>query len=106
MQASNADAWSSTTSPFGNVEGIHLKSRRIEDGTLYAEGRGRGSKLKKKEFKHGRRGLHHRLDRFFHSLRAVRCSARQDLNMDILVGCIGVVLIVYLFVSVIRPEKF
>jgi hypothetical protein len=47
MQASNADAWSSTTSPFGNVEGIHLNSRRIEDGMLYAEGRGRGTKLKK-----------------------------------------------------------
>ena len=42
----------------------------------------------------------------FHSLRAVRCGARQDLNMDIIVGCIGVVLIVYLFVSVIRPERF
>jgi hypothetical protein len=47
MQASNAVAWHSTASPFGNVEGIHLKSRRIEDGTLYAESRGRGSKLKK-----------------------------------------------------------
>jgi hypothetical protein len=47
MQASDAVAWHSTTSPFGNVEGFHLKSRSIEDGTLYAEGRGRGSKLKK-----------------------------------------------------------
>ncbi|MBI5579178.1 MAG: potassium-transporting ATPase subunit F [Deltaproteobacteria bacterium] len=26
--------------------------------------------------------------------------------MEIIVGCIGVVLIVYLFISVIRPERF
>jgi K+-transporting ATPase KdpF subunit len=26
--------------------------------------------------------------------------------MDIIVGCIGVVLIVYLFFSVVRPERF
>jgi hypothetical protein len=48
MQASDVVAWHSTTSPFGNVEGFHLKSRNITDGTLYAEGRGRGSKLKKR----------------------------------------------------------
>jgi hypothetical protein len=47
MQASDAVAWHSATSPFDNVEGFHLKSRNNTDGTLYAEGRGRGSKLKK-----------------------------------------------------------
>jgi hypothetical protein len=40
MQASNAVAWPIKTSPFGNVEGVHLKPRSSEDGTLYAEVRG------------------------------------------------------------------
>jgi hypothetical protein len=30
----------------------------------------------------------------------------KDLGMDIIVGCIGAVLIAYLFFSVVRPERF
>jgi hypothetical protein len=55
---------------------------------------------------HGRRRLHHRLDILFHPLCALRLGTRKDLGMDIIVGCIGVVLIVYLFFSVVRPERF
>jgi len=53
MQASDAVAWHSATSPFDNVERFHLKSRNSTDGTLYAEGRSRGSKLGKRSLNMG-----------------------------------------------------
>jgi hypothetical protein len=55
---------------------------------------------------HGRRSLHHLRDILFHPLCALCLGTRKDLGMDIIVGCIGVVLIVYLFFSVVRPERF
>jgi K+-transporting ATPase KdpF subunit len=51
--------------------------------------------------------LYHNNNGFLRSLRLAREGLRKALNMmDMIVGLIGLLLILYLWVSILRPEKF